>query len=455
MKVIGFQLVSSGGNRKHYTALVTDTGHLYKHHGARTLRTSPQRGFNLSSGTLDVEILSDSQRADVFSVLQGLYASKVNNQDYDGTFITQTAIELETPPFANQAVGRSITGEFHEKANTAGVLGIASYLGARLRPPTLNMFEEEFEKFSRLLTEDDYVADFSLAAPPPAEVHFTDVEKNITRPNGEVYRPREINGHTDVALLRMFREKSMYVRLSGPPGGGKTALVEAAFGDDLITVNGHGDMTVANFVGTWIPRRHRAAGESEWEWVDGPLSKAMKEGRPFFLDEATRPPTEVVNVLFSVTDGRNILRLDDRPDMEPIHGKKGFYAILGYNPDTLGAKALDEALTSRFKVQIDVYTDFDTARALKVPAEAIKIAQKMDQKDKEDREEGGLGVWVPQMRELLTYKSLIDAQVGVDFALSTLVSSCPREADIPNLIEVIHEVTAKQVTRPTLGGLVM
>lgn len=454
MKVIGFQFLSSTGAKKHNTVLVTDSGILISHNGGRTANVAPKNGFYLSQGRVDFTMLNEAKMKDLRGELEKIYKGKVKNGEYDSLNIIQTPIEVTAPSVMTNTSARSLTQEFYEKATTPGILGIMNFMGATL-PEDLSAFDNEIAKFGRKLTDANYdPTEDDDEDGDTGETLFTDIEDKVLRPNGTEYRPREINGHTDVALLREFRKKNIYVRLSGPPGGGKTALAEAAFGKDLIQITGHGDMTVANFIGTWIPRRHRAAGESEWEWVDGPLTRAMKQGVPFLVDEITRIPTDTLNVLLPATDDRRVLSLDDRPDLEPVHAKEGFYVIAGYNPDTLGAKPLDEALISRFKVQINVYTDFPTALALGVPSDVVKIAQKMERADKEDRKIGGRGVWVPQMRELLTFKELIDAKVGVDFALSTLVASCPNKIYLPKLVTAIKEVTHKDVTLPELGGLV-
>ena len=58
----------------------------------------------------------------------------------------------------------------------------------------------------------------------------------------------------DVDALRKLRAAGIPALLYGPPGTGKTSLVEAAFGDELITVAGDGDTTAADLVGEYTQR---------------------------------------------------------------------------------------------------------------------------------------------------------------------------------------------------------
>lgn len=269
---------------------------------------------------------------------------------------------------------------------------------------------------------------------------------SVTRPNGEKYLPRRVGDHHDVALLQHLHQSGIFVRVYGPPGTGKSALVEAAF-PNALTINGHGDMTVSHFVGTLLP-----TSNGGWTWADSPLTRAMKEGRMLFVDEITRIPTEVLAILYSVMDGRGVLRLDDRPDLEPIVAQKGFGVIAGYNPDTLGARALDEALISRFRIGIEVTTDYKAAASLGVPDKAITLAKNLQERNEKDRKNGGPGLWVPQMRELLTYRDLINAEVGERFAVEALAASCPREADLDIVRSTASKVFGYSVDVPRLGA---
>lgn len=460
MLAIGFQIGSTTSpDSKQYTAVLLDNGTLITNYGKRygTLTLKSALGSTKTKKLATVAL--------GMAELKKLYNTKRVNPDYD-----QLIISFQSTDFSHFVKGiampdsYSIVEEYRRVAHTErkDVTPKKHAIGSSRvadSPRIVEGIKDFFDGNVSILSMRLNGATPTLpkikvavvAEPiPAAELRFTKVEAKVIRPNGEQYRPRQIMGHTDVSLLREFRKNGVYVRLAGPPGGGKTALAEAAF-KDLITVNGHGDMTVANFVGSYLPD---PANGNSWVWHNGPLVRAMELGVPLFVDEGTRIPTEVLNIMFSVMDGRKTLNIDDRPDLPAIKAAKGFYVIMGYNPETLGARALDEALISRFRVQIDVHTDHNTAKALGVPAVAVRIAKNLETRDRQDRSTGGPGFWVPQMRELLTYRDLIKMNVGQEFALATLVAACPRAQDIPEVIRVIKDVAKQDVALPILGGLV-
>jgi nitric oxide reductase NorQ protein len=130
------------------------------------------------------------------------------------------------------------------------------------------------------------------AAPPAAP---TAAPGPVTRPSGQVYRPRVLAGMADVEALRA---EGVPALLAGPPGTGKTSLVEAAF-PDLITVAGDGDTTVGDFVGEYTQRP-----DGTYEFIYGPLVRAMTEGRVLFIDDATLISPAVLEVCYPAMDGR-------------------------------------------------------------------------------------------------------------------------------------------------------
>lgn len=270
----------------------------------------------------------------------------------------------------------------------------------------------------------------------------------LVRPNGETYLPRRLFEHTDVAVLRRAREANLFPLLSGPPGGGKTALTDATF-PDLVAFACHGEVTVPNLVGAW-----QATREGGWEWIDGPLTQALRDGRVLLLDEIDRLPYDVMAILHPLLDGRGELRLDDNPGEPVVKAAAGFFVVGTYNPATLGGQPLPEALLSRFPLQIEVHTDYDAALALGVPEDFVKFARQVHSVHETAMRNGDVDVWVPQMRELLAAKRLLDAGMGLQLAVSAMIDACPIDDDIPQLRTIAKQVFGHTPERVTLGAQV-
>ncbi|MDH6283964.1 AAA family ATPase [Prescottella agglutinans] len=269
----------------------------------------------------------------------------------------------------------------------------------------------------------------------------------ITLPNGKVMYPRQVAGHTDVSMLRRLRDTDLFVRLHGPAGGGKSTVPYGAFGNDLVVMQGHGDTTVAHFVGQHLP-----TPDGGFEWHDGPLTQAMKEGKVFFLDEASRVPSEALAVLMSVADGRRTLHLDDLPGSEPVVAADGFWMAISYNEFGQGVRPLDDAIKRRFPISIEVTADFTAAEAAGVDSRAIKVARNLHTQNAQDVTEGGLGCWVPQIADLLVVQQVLDAGLGLEVALATLVSACTDPGSVEKVQDAIG-VTFGMDARPlALGG---
>ncbi len=86
----------------------------------------------------------------------------------------------------------------------------------------------------------------------------------------------------EVEIFRAAARRGSPVLLKGPTGCGKTRFVEAMahdLGRELITVAGHEDMTSADLVGRFLLK----GGETVW--VDGPLTRAVRDGAICYLDE--------------------------------------------------------------------------------------------------------------------------------------------------------------------------
>ena len=264
---------------------------------------------------------------------------------------------------------------------------------------------------------------------PAAPAAATPAPGPVTRPGGQVYRPRTLADMADVTALRALREAGIPALLYGPPGTGKTSLVEAAF-PDLITIAGDGDTTVADFTGDYTQRP-----DGTYEFIYGPLIQAMTEGRALLIDDATLISPQVLAVAYPAMDGRREITVKACKG-ETIKAAPGFYVIGGHNPGVHGA-VLTEALASRFAVQIQVATDYDLARSLKIEPRAITVARTLAK-----RQAAGEIGWAPQLRELIAFDK-ITRVLGLDAAVANLAGIAPEEDR-----DVVTETAARAFGRP-------
>lgn len=280
---------------------------------------------------------------------------------------------------------------------------------------------------------------------PGSSVELADASATYRRPNGARYLARNLGGAPDVEVLRRLRTAGLFVILRGEPGAGKTALIEAAF-TDVVTIQCSGDMTVAHLLGTHLPTVNGG-----WEWHDGPLIRAMRDGAVLYLDEIDTLPQDISTILHAAMDGRDRVTIDDRPGSAAVVASPGFYVAAAYNPGALRDRRLSGALNSRFAVQIDVTTDFDAARALGVAEEFVTIAENLHLRSTEDVVSGGPGIWVPQMRELLAAQQLLDHGLGASFAASAMMAKCPVPEDLDEVRGVFEHVLGAEIYPLRLG----
>lgn len=253
-----------------------------------------------------------------------------------------------------------------------------------------------------------------------------------TLPNGRVYKPRSIAGHEDLAWLRRCRDRKEHVLFYGPPGTGKTALVDAAFVHDVPeestgsaesdglgaeTIVCSADTTEADFLGTFV----QDPDSGRFLWSPGPLQRAVERGCPLYCDEVfLADPRVLSSTLYPLMDGRGVLRIPANPTLPPMPVREGFFVVGSGNPDVPGA-VFSEALRDRFDHHVEVNTDWKLAREMRVPAQMVQVAKRLDQM----RIEGVIS-WSPQLRSLLAYRESARA-FGREYAVQGLLGKAPFE----------------------------
>jgi len=131
----------------------------------------------------------------------------------------------------------------------------------------------------------------------------------------------------ELEIFRAAAQHGLSVMLKGPTGCGKTRLVEhmaARLGRPLYTVSCHEDMTASDLLGRYV-----LVGD-ETHWVDGPMTRAVREGGICYLDEVVEARQDATVAIHSLTDHRRELHLERHN--ESIKAAPGFMLVLSYNP---------------------------------------------------------------------------------------------------------------------------
>ena len=148
-----------------------------------------------------------------------------------------------------------------------------------------------------------------------------------TNLKGAADAPFYLPGADEIAVFEAAAANDLPVLLKGPTGCGKTRFVAhmaAKLGRPLYTVACHDDLSAADLIGRYLLK----GGETVW--VDGPLTRAVREGAICYLDEVVEARKDVTVVLHPLTDDRRILPVDRTG--EEIEAAPGFLLVASYNP---------------------------------------------------------------------------------------------------------------------------
>ncbi|CEP09720.1 hypothetical protein [Parasitella parasitica] len=162
------------------------------------------------------------------------------------------------------------------------------------------------------------------------------------------------------------------VLLVGETGCGKTTVCQMlaeTYQRQLHILNCHQNTETGDLLGGQRPVRHREAlDEPEkqqqlFEWHDGPLVQAMKEGHLFLLDEISLADDSVLERLNSVLEPSRLLVLAEKggKHVEELYGAANFQFLATMNPGgDYGKKELSPALRNRFtEIWVPSVTDRD------------------------------------------------------------------------------------------------
>ena len=131
----------------------------------------------------------------------------------------------------------------------------------------------------------------------------------------------------EIEIFTHAYESQLPVLLKGPTGCGKTRFMEHIawrLKKHLVTVACHDDLTASDLVGRYL------LINDETVWVDGPLTRATREGYLCYLDEVVEARKDTIVVIHPLCDDRRVLPVEKRNELIKAHDE--FNLSASYNP---------------------------------------------------------------------------------------------------------------------------
>jgi nitric oxide reductase NorQ protein len=151
------------------------------------------------------------------------------------------------------------------------------------------------------------------------------------------------NGKECDVFEHAFRNR-IPVLIKGPTGTGKSRFVEYmahVIGHPMITVSCHEETSSTDLIGRYLIKGAEAI------WIDGPLTKAVKDGSILYLDEIAEARPDVIVAIHSLTDHRRELYIDKLGVNIKAH--ENFMLVASFNPGyQRGFKELKPSTRQRF-----------------------------------------------------------------------------------------------------------
>lgn len=188
------------------------------------------------------------------------------------------------------------------------------------------------------------------------------------------YVPRKFPGGTDIEIFRKAYGARIPTLIVGHTGTGKThAVRDFAFTNKLpyMRVNLNEATTVEDLVGQFV------ADGGGFRWVDGVLTKFIREGGVFVVDEINAANAGILFVLHSVLDDERKIVLVQK-DGEVVHAHKDFWLVATMNPEGYeGVRPLNDALKDRFGVIMEYGYDESVEEKLIENKRLLRLAKNL------------------------------------------------------------------------------
>ena len=255
------------------------------------------------------------------------------------------------------------------------------------------------------------------------------------------------------------------VLLIGETGTGKTLCIEYLANYNkrkLITINCHENMDTNDFLGSlkstlnYQNNNSSTSNKSLFEWVDGPITSAMKEGDIVIMDEIALVIDSVLERMNSIFEADSVLVLSEKninDNVEIIKPHPNFSIIGTMCPSVLeGKKELSQALRARFtEIYIPKNTNDDIYTIIEYKVNKIKYIMDLSLGEYYTKLIYNLYLFYNELQEINKPMSYRDVDIICEFILKKCEYN--EKNNIENNEENIKNIFYQSIQMTIIEGL--
>jgi nitric oxide reductase NorQ protein len=244
-------------------------------------------------------------------------------------------------------------------------------------------------------------------------------------------------GH-EIEVFTAAYNNQLPLLLKGPTGCGKTRFIEYMswrLQRPMITVACHDDLTASDLVGRYLVK----GGETVW--MDGPLTRAARNGCICYLDEIVEARKDTSVVIHPLCDDRRMLPIEKLGEL--LHVPPEFCLVISYNPGYQSVlKDLKQSTRQRFVALEFNYPDDHREQTIVINESGVAadVARKLVKLGIMTRNLKGSGLDEGASTRLLVNAAKLIAD-GVNSVVATDTAVALALTDDQDMLKAVHELS--------------
>jgi MoxR-like ATPase len=237
------------------------------------------------------------------------------------------------------------------------------------------------------------------------------------------YIPRTFSGNVgEFETFDYALENNLNVLIEGETGTGKTSGVMAYCAQrhlNFFAVPCNSAIDFTQVIGGLFPN-----AEGKLEWVDGGITRIVREGGVLLINELNNAPKNLSQYLMSLLDDRRSITLMGHGN-EVVTAHKDLLIVADQNPNYRGTQLLNEAWKDRFEIKLRYNYDNAIEKKIVTSSALLELANGIRSTSRQNdyASDRGTIFETPVSPRLLKTFEKIARDLSYDFAVDNFVNN--------------------------------